>query len=238
LKKEFIVERQGRSFVLYAGLLELAHQQGLKSIRTELVQAPDEANHRVAICTAIVTMENDGREKVFTGIGDAAPGNVAPAMQQCLIRMAETRCKARALRDAVNIGVAAFEELGEADDYDGISGRGNSSYGGKAARGTTAQRVSGSNQYRVPSVPPKLSATRPTVEEASTVPVSGKADTITTNQVNAVRALSRRLGREPDTVAREKYDVAGLNELTQSEAGELIKSLSAQPQARIPAVTA
>jgi hypothetical protein len=50
-------------------------------------------------------------ERVFTGIGDAAPNNVTPAMQTCLVRMAETRAKARALRDAVNIGVAAFEEL-------------------------------------------------------------------------------------------------------------------------------
>jgi hypothetical protein len=37
MKKEFIVERQGKAFVLYAGLLDLAHQNGLKSIRTELV---------------------------------------------------------------------------------------------------------------------------------------------------------------------------------------------------------
>ena len=117
MKKEFIVERQGRSFVLYAGLLDLAHQQGLKSIRTELVQIPTEANNRVAICTAVVTMERDGVERTFHGIGDAAPNNVAPAMLTCLVRMAETRSKARALRDAVNVGVAAFEELGaDVDD--------------------------------------------------------------------------------------------------------------------------
>jgi hypothetical protein len=113
VKKEFIVERQGRSFVLYAGLLDLAHSQGLKSIRTELVQVPSEANNRVAICTAVVTMETDGVERAFTGIGDAAANNVAPAMAQCLIRMSETRAKARALRDAVNIGVAAEEEFGD-----------------------------------------------------------------------------------------------------------------------------
>src|SRR5581483_12206540 len=124
LKKEFIVERQGRSFVLYAGLLDLAHQQGLKSIRTELIQVPAESNNRVAISTATVTMEKDGVERVFTGIGDAAPNNVAPAMQTCLIRMSETRAKARALRDAVNVGVAAFEELGEEDAHDGAPERG------------------------------------------------------------------------------------------------------------------
>lgn len=113
MKREFIVERQGRSFCLFAGLLDLAHQQGLRRIETTLVQIPTEDNGRVAICTAVVTLEQDGQQRSFTGIGDAAPNNVAPAMQTALIRMAETRAKARALRDAVNVSVSAFEELGE-----------------------------------------------------------------------------------------------------------------------------
>jgi hypothetical protein len=65
------------------------------------------------VFNATVVLEKDGVERTFTGIGDAAPGNVTPAMQNCLLRMAETRAKARALRDAVNVGSAAFEELGE-----------------------------------------------------------------------------------------------------------------------------
>lgn len=119
MRKEFLIERQGRTFCLYSGLLDLAHQQGLQSIQTSLVQVPSEANKGVAIVTAIVTMERDGVVRFFTGIGDAAVNNVAPAMVNCLIRMAETRSKARALRDAVNIGVAAFEELGDEDARDG-----------------------------------------------------------------------------------------------------------------------
>ena len=115
MRKEFLVERQGRTFCLYAGLLDLATQQGLKAIRTELIQIPADANNRVAICTATVTMEREGVERTFSGVGDAAPNNVAPAMQTCLLRMAETRAKARALRDAVNIGMAALEELGDED---------------------------------------------------------------------------------------------------------------------------
>jgi hypothetical protein len=115
VRKEFLVERQARTFCLYAGLLDLATQQGLKTIRTELIQIPSEDNNRVAICAATVTVERDGVERVFSGLGDAAPNNVAPAMQTCLLRMAETRAKARALRDAVNIGMAALEELGDED---------------------------------------------------------------------------------------------------------------------------
>lgn len=110
MRKEFLVTRQGKQFALYAGLLDLAHDNGLKSIITTLVQIPTQDNGNTAIASATVCMEGD---KVFTGIGDASPKNVAPAMQTCLIRMAETRAKSRALRDAVNIGVAAVEELGQ-----------------------------------------------------------------------------------------------------------------------------
>lgn len=116
MRKEFLVERQGRTFCLYAGLLDLATQQCLKSIHTELIQAPTDANNRVAICAATVVLEKDGELRTFTGLGDAAPNNVTPAMQTCLLRMAETRAKARAMRDAVNIGMAALEELGDDDE--------------------------------------------------------------------------------------------------------------------------
>jgi hypothetical protein len=109
MKKEFVIERQGKSFVLYAGLLDEAHQQGLKSITTKLLQIPTDENGHLAVAEATVTTDKG----TYSGIGDASPQNVTKMMQCCLIRMAETRAKARALRDAVNVGVAAFEELGE-----------------------------------------------------------------------------------------------------------------------------
>ena len=71
MKKEFIVERQGRAFVMYAGLLNLAHENGLKSIRTDLIQAPTSENGLVAICAATVVLEKAGNEQIYTGIGDA-----------------------------------------------------------------------------------------------------------------------------------------------------------------------
>src|SRR5439155_4191594 len=112
VKREFVVERQGRSFVLYAGLLELAHGQGLRAIRTRLLQTPSEEKGRAAIVHAEVETDRG----TFSGIGDASPSNVARAMLTCTIRLAETRAKARALRDAVNVGVAALEELGDIDE--------------------------------------------------------------------------------------------------------------------------
>jgi len=118
VKKEFIVERNGRSFVLYAGLLDLAHERGLKAITTTLVQIPSELSVNVAIVHATV----ETSQGTFTGLGDAAPENVSRMMLPHLIRMAETRAKARALRDAVNVGVTALEELGDIDEPSGFQG--------------------------------------------------------------------------------------------------------------------
>jgi hypothetical protein len=108
MREEYMIERGGRRFVLYAGLLEEAHARGLRSIETELLQAPGPENGEVAIVRAVVRTE----EGKFSGIGDASPQNVGQAIVPHLIRMAETRAKARALRDAINVGVTALEELG------------------------------------------------------------------------------------------------------------------------------
>jgi hypothetical protein len=111
VREEYMIERQGKRFVLYAGLLEEAHSRGLRSIETELLQVPGPGNGEVAIVKAVVRTE-DGK---FTGIGDASPENVNRTIAPHVIRMAETRAKARALRDAINVGVTAFEELGGED---------------------------------------------------------------------------------------------------------------------------
>ena len=79
VKKEFIVEREGRSFVLYAGLLDLAHERGLKGITTTLVQVPSELNGMSAIVHATVETETG----TFTGLGvnHLPPLDVALALE-------------------------------------------------------------------------------------------------------------------------------------------------------------
>lgn len=97
-----------REVVSYAGLLAKAHDEGLEGIETVIVQVPTEANGNVAIVRAIVR----GRFGTFTGIGDADPTSVNRAVARHLLRMAETRAKARALRDAINVGMVSLDELG------------------------------------------------------------------------------------------------------------------------------
>ena len=131
MREEYMIERQGKRFVLYAGLLEEAHSRGLRSIETELLQIPKSENGEVAIVRAVVRTE-DGK---FTGIGDASPENVNRTIVPHVIRMAETRAKARALRDAINVGVTAFEELGGEDGAEVVG-----SFDGETQKSAGAQR--------------------------------------------------------------------------------------------------
>ena len=113
MRDDFMITRSGRQYVLFAGLLDEGHNRGLRAIDTELLQVPEPENANVAIVKAVCEMQ-DGRK--FTGIGDASPENVSRNIVPHIIRMAETRAKARALRDAVNVGALPFENLSEGDD--------------------------------------------------------------------------------------------------------------------------
>ena len=122
--EEHVITRQGKQYILYPGLLDAAHGLGLSGIDTDLIQIPDkEMNGGVAIVKATVHME-DGTH--FDGIGDASPENVGRNIVPHLIRMSETRAKARALRDAVNANGAVddteshAEEEVDIDDMPGV----------------------------------------------------------------------------------------------------------------------
>ena len=132
-----IKDRSGRvvgtkDVVTYQGLLTKAHDEGLKAVRTSLLQIPSEDNSRTAIAKAEVETEK-GR---FEAIGDASPESVTSFLTPHLIRMAETRAKARALRDAVNVGVVSFEEL----DGEDLNDSGDSDLGSGAVNGASSRR--------------------------------------------------------------------------------------------------
>ena len=100
-----IVNLKGKNYILFAGLLILAHENGLESITTDsVVLNPDKQ-------TAVFIATVKGERGEFTGHGDANPSNVSKMMLPSYIRMAETRAVARALRFYLGIGMTAREEL-------------------------------------------------------------------------------------------------------------------------------
>jgi hypothetical protein len=194
-----MVERNGRTFVLYAGLLDEAHRQGLKSITTQLIQVPGPDNGYTAICQAVV----ETSKGVFSGIGDASPENVPPQMRMHLIRMAETRAKARALRDAVNVGVAALEELAEEAEAveAGPAGR-------RAGRGAPRQLL-----------PEESGAGGPAATEAQM------------RAIRAIGRTRHQFSDDQlEELARERFG-KGLAELSRREASALIDDLRSGPTA-------
>lgn len=105
---------RAREFITFAGLLAVAHEVGLDEINSTIIQMPTDANGQTAVVRAIAK----GKPGLFTGLGDANPQNVNKKVVRHLLRVAETRAKARALRDLCNINMLALEELGGDDDID------------------------------------------------------------------------------------------------------------------------
>src|SRR5713101_3704262 len=104
--KPFIVTLHGKPFVRYAGLLALAHERGLVQLSARIEFHAD----ALVLASATATFQ-DGR--VFTEWADATPENVGFQVRPHWVRMALTRAKARCLRDALQIGIAALEELAD-----------------------------------------------------------------------------------------------------------------------------
>jgi hypothetical protein len=100
-----IVMIQGKPFVKFAGLLELAHKRGLQELRIEWAYNDPELS--LAHAMAVFPFGT------FEDCGDATRDNVnkkvAPHFRRCSL----TRASARALRLALGLEMAAVEELME-----------------------------------------------------------------------------------------------------------------------------
>jgi hypothetical protein len=203
-----------KEVVTYAGLLNRATQDNLKKVYTELIQLPSEANEMTAICMAEVETDKG----VFRDYGDANPGNVSSMIVPHIIRMASTRAKARAFRDAVNIGVVALEELG-AEYLNGVvdnSGNGQSQNGGNGKNADQTANCKGRNSTNAkPKNPP----------QEQEIPPNGADDPMTENQRRFLfRLLAERdiTGDAAHDWLKQQLGVDSLQEATKHEASDLI----------------
>lgn len=101
---QFLVTIQGKQFVTFHGLLAMAHQQGLLSLKAEFISVTE----TLALARARAEF-HDGC--VFEECSDATPSNVNSRIKPHFARMSLTRAKCRALRNALNIAYVCAEEL-------------------------------------------------------------------------------------------------------------------------------
>ena len=226
MRDEFLITRQGKQYVLFAGLLDEAHSRGLRGIDTELIQVPDDQNGNVAIVKATADME-DGRH--FSGIGDASPENVGRNIVPHVIRMAETRAKARALRDAVNVGATALEELSDGDEAPPADNFG--SQGSPRSRPTPIRNAAqrGSHAEEAPAQASRAAEDNGKAEEASAPASSsrrGASGKARKSQVDLLKTLAVEWRGENGVERLENRVGKPLADLTRAEADEWIDRLT------------
>jgi hypothetical protein len=230
VRDEFMITRQGKQYVLYQGLLDEAHARGLRGIDTELVQVPTAENGNVALVKAVVEMEAaDGSEgsRTFSGIGDASPENVGRNIVPHIIRMAETRAKARALRDAVNVGATALEELSDGDEAPPAAyppPRGLQS----AGRGQSAASANSAPNGRAGSKPEAVEGDSQgaPAQETSRRGKGGGSQKARKSQIDLLRTLAEELRGENGVARLESRIGKVLGELSRAEADEWIDRLT------------
>jgi hypothetical protein len=106
----FLTYLHGKPFIKYVGLLALAHARGLVSLKARFISVTSE----LALAEAEATFA-DGH--TYSECADSTPQNVPPHIRPYYPRMTLTRSKARALRDALNLGgLTALEELDASDE--------------------------------------------------------------------------------------------------------------------------
>ena len=100
-----IVTIQGKPFVKFAGLLDMAHKRGLQSLTVDWSYNDSELSlaHAVAVFPF----------GTFAESGDATPANVNKKVAPHFRRCALTRAAARCLRLALGLDMVAVEELAD-----------------------------------------------------------------------------------------------------------------------------
>jgi hypothetical protein len=104
--QQHVVLIQGKPFVRFVGLLQMAHERGLVALTANWTFNDAE----LSLAHAVATFQ-DGRR--FEESGDATPANTNRKVAVHFRRVALTRAKARVLRDALGVDLVAVEELAD-----------------------------------------------------------------------------------------------------------------------------
>jgi hypothetical protein len=252
LDERFITSIEGRDFVYYSGLLDLAHQKGLIKLNVETLQFPSKENDNTAICRAVAETSFGN---VFSDIGDANPNNCNHKVARHLLRMASTRAKARCLRDLDNIGITCLEELGDLSEVIGAEGA-EKGVSKKVFQKRTAkiEKKESPSEAVIDVTPTSVTAASPEKKDSEKDRQTGNGNKVTeakeakkadgngngkgkskqetipkisSAQANAIANLSRRRGISVEELERMSTDAYGVKveHLTSADASTFIRQL-------------
>jgi len=246
LDERFIKTIDGKDFVLYSGLLDLAHQKNLISMDVDILQYPTKENDHTAVCKAIAKTATGGP---FIDVGDANPQNCNAKVAKHIIRMSSTRAKARCLRDLTNIGMTCLEELGDFSEVIGEEETGKprkdnvKKFPGKQVKVSASgngdgQKVTNESHKENEKAPAPVETQGEKKPEKETKPSkksgngNGKSKEkpipmMSEAQKNALFNLSRRRGisvEELENLAMKTFNMS-LENLTSADASTFIRTL-------------
>lgn len=125
-KKKFIItipnKNGGTEAIKVDGLIALAHEKGIKSMKTKIIQFPSQENQFTCIASTIVIgydwnpITKKIEEVEFEDFADANPNNCTSMTKNSYIRMASTRSVGRALRKYTNIDMVCSDEIANTVD--------------------------------------------------------------------------------------------------------------------------
>jgi hypothetical protein len=118
-KKRFVVNIKGKDAIKVDGLVVLAHEKGIKSMKTKVVQFPNQDNQWTCIASTVVIgygynpITDKVEEVEFEDFADANPNNCTAMTKASYIRMASTRSIGRVLRKYTDIDMVTSEQINE-----------------------------------------------------------------------------------------------------------------------------
>lgn len=126
-KRKFIINigKGGTEAIKVDGLIALAHEKGIKSMKTSVIQYPSQENQWTCIATTTVIgydwnpVTKKVEEVTYEDFADANPNNCTSMTKSSYIRMASTRSVGRALRKYTNIDMVCSDEIANTvDNYE------------------------------------------------------------------------------------------------------------------------
>jgi hypothetical protein len=243
-----------RPYVPYKSLLDNLHRRGVRELHVEELPrvlcreegcynaGPTDPRFRYH-CR--ITLSNG---QVFHGEGEACRHNTTRVTQAAMRRMAETRAKARAMRDAVNIGMVCVVEL---DSFRGhfrqgdrvLSDRDLGSHAeGMAPAAPAPARAQGPTQTRTAAPAASVPATSAPVPASPRPPDPSEQERRERLRVTAeLHAVARSLelnstGLHDVIHGRER--VASLRDLPMDRLREWVARLRALPAQQVAALRA